>query len=82
MEEKIICQICKKEFKNKAGLAGHMAIVHGQNSGSKAKEKDSGCQHIWRRLNNSELKMVEEKTGKSIYELGYLFVCRECGELR
>lgn len=77
--EAVKCPECGKTFKNKAGLAGHLSIVHGKNG---SMDQKMGCQHIWRRLNNSELKMVDEKTGKSIYELGFLFVCRECGELR
>lgn len=80
--EKIICSICGKEFKNKAGLAGHLSIIHGKNGGDRYKESKSNCNHTWRRLTNSELKLIDESTGQNIYEMGYLFVCRECGELR
>ena len=80
--EKIICSICGKEFKNKAGLAGHLSIVHGKNGGGRYKETKSSCTHTWRRLKESECNMMDVETGQTVYELGYLFCCRECGELR
>lgn len=80
--EKVECSICGKKFKNKAGLAGHMSIIHGKNSGSRYKESAGGCNHTWRRLRESELQMRDEETGKTVWELGYIYCCRDCGELR
>jgi len=32
--EKIVCDICGREFKDRSGLAGHMRLKHGDQSGS------------------------------------------------
>lgn len=84
------CDICGKEFKNKAGLAGHMKIVHDETkkpvSGSDALlnvhgKETKGCQHIWKRLTMEQLRM-EDSDGKSLADYGYKYYCADCGEVK
>ncbi|MEA4893578.1 MAG: C2H2-type zinc finger protein [Peptococcaceae bacterium] len=90
-EKQIKCEICGKVFKNRAGLAGHMNIVHDERTkstskesdqlGSVRKEKTNGCQHIWKKLTPEDLRK-EDESGSSIQEQGYRYYCAECGELK
>lgn len=77
------CKICGKEFKNAAGLAGHMTLVHEMKGGEKWKEtKDkTGCKHLWRRLKPSELTMQDDQ-GRTVEDMGFLYECTICGTLR
>lgn len=79
--EKVICQICKKEFKNRAGLAGHMVLAHGRDDEPAKKPRDTGCDHVWRKLRPAELEW-SDVDGKTIRELGFKFVCNKCKDLR
>lgn len=77
------CKVCGKEFKNAAGLAGHMSAVHDMNGGENwRKGKDqTGCKHVWRRLKPSELALVDD-SGRSVESMGFLYECTVCGVLR
>ena len=87
MENRPKCPICGKDFKKRSGLAGHMAIVHGQKLGAaeqketKDQGKKAGCRHEWTRLNEVELFLVNDE-GRTIRELGYKYRCKKCGDLR
>ena len=85
------CDICGKEFKNKAGLAGHMKIVHDGRTNKPVLGADKlanvhvketkGCQHIWKRLTAEQLRM-EDSDGKSLAAHGCKYYCAECGEVK
>lgn len=79
------CDICGKEFKNKAGLAGHKKIVHDEKTkkGKSLSEQKTGseCAHIWKRLTAEQLRM-EDSDGKSLAAHGCKYYCAECGEVK
>ena len=85
------CEVCGKEFKNRAGLAGHMNIIHGEKTNKPAPGSDRqesirakgtvGCQHIWKKLTPEQLRMVDE-SGSSVQDQGYKYYCAESGDLK
>ena len=77
------CELCGKEFKNKAGLAGHMTIVHGK--GTKPVDRPSDrwtdCEHVWKRLTVEQMRMIGPD-GQSLGSHGYRHYCELCEEVR
>lgn len=80
------CPHCNREFKNKAGLAGHIALKHPEISEA-AKEMERqkkitvGHRHVWQRLSEYELNLVDGE-GVTIRDRGYRYVCRDCDALK
>lgn len=79
------CDICGKEFKNNAGLAGHVAIIHATDTNKGKRPSDrkiSGdCAHVWKRLTGEQLRMVDAD-GVSLAAHGCKYYCAECGEVK
>lgn len=79
------CPHCEREFKNRAGLAGHIVLKHpeiAEAAKEAARQKQTtGHRHVWHRLSEYELNLVDAE-GITMRDRGYRYVCRHCDTLK
>jgi len=74
----VVCEICGKKFKNRAGLAGHLLIVHQKKSGLVAEVEEA--REELNRL-KEVVKEVERRLEKHEKELEELWKVVKGGKL-